>query len=161
MAECLIQEKRRQNQIIAVISASVFMFSVDYSMLNISLPSITSYFNATIGSVSRLPLAYLLVVTSTVLLFGKLGDLFGLKKIFSAGLIIFIAGTSLCAFAPTLNVLFILRVFQCFGEAMFSPIGIAVITLPLFRRRYKAGRSGSWLQLRASVSPLGRCSAVI
>ena len=128
MEECLIQEKHKQNLIIAVISASVFMFSVDYSMLNISLPTITSYFNGTIGSVSRLPLAYLLVVTSTVLLFGKLGDLLGLKKIFTLGLVIFIAGTSLCAFAPTLNTLFILRIFQCFGEAMFSPIGIAIIT---------------------------------
>ncbi len=128
MEDCLIQEKRKQNRVIAVISASVFMFSVDYSMLNISLPTMTGYFNATIGSVSRLPLAYLLVVTSTVLLFGKLGDLLGLKKIFTLGLVIFIAGTSLCAFAPTLNTLFILRVFQCFGEAMFSPIGIAIIT---------------------------------
>ena len=128
MEECLIQEKRKQNQVIAVISASVFMFSVDYSMLNISLPTITSCFNATIGSVSRLPLAYLLVVTSTVLLFGKLGDCFGFKKIFTLGLVIFITGTSLCAFAPTLNTLFILRIFQCLGEAMFSPIGIAIIT---------------------------------
>ena len=128
MEERLIQEKSKQNLIIAVISASVFMFSIDYSMLNISLPTITGYFNATIGSVSRLPLAYLLVVTSTVLLFGKLGDLVGLKKIFTLGLAVFIAGTSLCAFAPTLNTLFILRVFQCFGEAMFSPIGIAIIT---------------------------------
>ena len=128
MKECLIEEKRKQNLVIAVISASVFMFSVDYSMLNISLPTITTYFNATIGSVARLPLAYLLVVTSTVLLFGKLGDVLGLKKIFTTGLVIFIAGTSLCAFAPTLNTLFILRIFQCFGEAMFSPIGIAIIT---------------------------------
>ncbi|MDD5174173.1 MAG: MFS transporter [Candidatus Omnitrophica bacterium] len=131
MKECLIQEKRKQNLVIAVISASVFMFSVDYSMLNISLPTITGYFNATIGSVSRLPLAYLLVVTSTVLLFGKLGDILGLKKIFIMGLIIFIAGTSLCAFAPTLDILFVLRIFQCLGEAMFSPIGIAIITTSL------------------------------
>ncbi|MCX5665861.1 MAG: DHA2 family efflux MFS transporter permease subunit [Candidatus Omnitrophica bacterium] len=128
MKELLIQDKRKQNLIVAVISASVFMFSVDYSMLNISLPTITSYFNATIGSVARLPLAYLLVVTSTVLLFGKLGDVLGLKKIFTSGLVIFIAGTSLCAFAPTLDILFALRIFQCFGEAMFSPIGIAIIT---------------------------------
>ena len=128
MKERMMQDKRKQSFIIAVISASVFMFSVDYSMLNISLPAITGYFSATIGGVSRLPLAYLLVVTSTVLLFGKLGDLLGLKKIFVLGLAIFITGTSLCVFAPTLNILFIFRIFQCFGEAMFSPIGIAIVT---------------------------------
>ena len=150
MEECLIQEKRKQNRVIAVISASVFMFSVDYSMLNISLPTITGYFNATIGSVSRLPLAYLLVVTSTVLLFGKLGDILGLKKIFTLGLVIFIAGTSLCAFAPTLNTLFILRIFQCFGEAMFSPVGIAIITTCL-----PSSIQGKALGIRATAHGLG------
>lgn len=150
MEECLIQEKRKQNRVIAVISASVFMFSVDYSMLNISLPTITGYFNATIGSVSRLPLAYLLVVTSTVLLFGKLGDVLGLKKIFTLGLVIFIAGTSLCAFAPTLNTLFILRIFQCFGEAMFSPVGIAIITTCL-----PSSIQGKALGIMATAQGLG------
>ncbi|MDO8536525.1 MAG: MFS transporter [Candidatus Omnitrophota bacterium] len=128
MEECLIREKRKQNWLIATISASIFMFSLDYSMLNISLPAITNYFNTTIAKVSMLPLAYLLVVTSTVLLFGKLADIIGFKKIFLAGLLIFIAGSSMCGLAPTLNILLPLRVFQCLGEAMFSPIGIAIIT---------------------------------
>ena len=128
MKESLIQEKRKQNWLIATISASVFMFSMDYSMLNISLPTITNYFNTTIASVSMLPLAYLLVVTSTVLLFGKLADIVGFKKMFLAGLLIFIAGTSMCGLAPTMDILLLLRVFQCLGEAIFSPIGIAIIT---------------------------------
>ena len=128
MGNYIITEKRKQNWVIAVISASVFMFSVDYSMLNISLPVITGYFDTTIARVSMLPLAYLLVVTSTVLLFGKLADIVGFRKIFLAGLFIFIGGTFLCGLAPTLNILLASRVFQCLGEAMFSPIGIAIIT---------------------------------
>jgi EmrB/QacA subfamily drug resistance transporter len=150
MEECLVQEKRKQNLIIAVISASVFMFSVDYSMLNISLPTITGYFNATIGSVSRLPLVYLLVVTSTVLLFGKLADIIGFKKIFMVGLILFILGTFLCGLAPTLNTLLVLRVFQCFGEAMFSPIGIAIITVFL-----PSSVQGKALGIMATAQGLG------
>ncbi len=150
MEERLILKKRNQNLIIAVISASVFMFSIDYSMLNISLPTITGYFNTTISSVSRLPLVYLLVVTSTVLLFGKLGDTLGLKKIFTIGLAIFIAGTSLCAFAPTLNALFIFRIFQCFGEAMFSPIGIAIVTTCL-----PSSIQGKALGIMATAQGLG------
>jgi len=152
MEDSLKQERRKQNWIIAIVSASVFMFSVDYSMLNISLPTITKYFSATIASASRLPLAYLLVVTSTVLLFGKLGDILGLKKIFTAGLIIFIAGTSLCAFAPTLDTLFALRIFQCFGEAMFSPIGIAIITTCL-----PSSIQGRALGIMATAQGLGFC----
>ena len=128
------------------------MFSVDYSMLNISLPSIAKYFGATIAKVSRLPLAYLLVVTSTVLLFGKLGDIIGFKKIFIAGLVIFVSGTFLCGIAPTLNMLLTLRIYQCIGESMFSPIGIAIITVFL-----PAGIRGRALGIMATAQGVGFC----
>ena len=150
MEDRLIQDRSRQNWIIALVSASVFMFSVDYSMLNISLPTITGFFNATIGSVSRLPLAYLLVVTSTVLLFGKLGDIIGFKKIFVLGLIVFIIGTFLCGIAPTLNILLVFRIFQCLGEAMFSPIGIAIVTTCL-----PSSIQGKALGIMATAGGLG------
>ena len=81
----MIQEKHKQNLIIAVISASVFMFSVDYSMLNISLPNVARTFNVRISSISWVPLIYLLVMTSSLLGFGKLGDIKGYKKLFAAG----------------------------------------------------------------------------
>jgi EmrB/QacA subfamily drug resistance transporter len=129
MEDYIVTDKTKQNWIIAIISVAVFMFSVDYSMLNISLPVMAKYFGATIAHVSRLPLAYLLVVTSTVLLFGKLGDIKGFKKIFIVGLVIFVTGTFLCGIAPTLNILLGLRIYQCIGEAMFSPIGIAIATV--------------------------------
>ena len=148
----IITDKRRQNWIIAIVSLTVFMFSVDYSMVNISLPGIAKYFNATIAHVSRIPLAYLLVVTSTVLLFGKLGDIRGFKKLFIAGLVVFVTGTFLCGIAPTLNVLLGLRVYQCLGEAMFSPIGIAIVTVFL-----PSGVKGRALGFMATTQGLGFC----
>ena len=129
MENYIITDKGKQNWIMWIVSLTVFMFSVDYSMVNISLPVIAGYFGSTIASVSRIPLAYLLVVTSTVLLFGKLGDIKGFKKIFIAGLVVFVTGTFLCGLAPTLNILLGLRIYQCIGEAMFSPIGIAIATV--------------------------------
>lgn len=152
MGAALIQEKSKQNWLIAVTSAAVFMFSVDYSMVNISLPSIAVYFKATIGHVSRIPLAYLLVVTSTVLLFGKLGDIIGFKKIFIAGLGIFVTGTFLCGIAPTLNTLLILRIYQCVGEAMFSPAAIALVTVFL-----PSAIRGKALGFMATAQGLGFC----
>jgi DHA2 family metal-tetracycline-proton antiporter-like MFS transporter len=150
--ECVVREKSKQNWLIAIASAAVFMFSVDYSMVNISLPSIAVYFKASIGHVSRIPLAYLLVVTSTVLLFGKLGDVIGLKKIFITGLIIFVTGTFLCGMAPTLNALLGLRIYQCVGEAMFSPIAIALVTVFL-----PPGIKGKALGFMATAQGLGFC----
>ena len=152
MREHLITDRRKQNWIIAVISLTVFMFSLDYSMVNISLPGIAKYFNATMAHVARIPLAYLLVVTSTVLLFGKLGDIRGFKKIFIAGLVVFVTGTFLCGIAPTLNILLGLRIYQCLGEAMFSPIGIAIVTVFL-----PSDVKGKALGFMATTQGLGFC----
>ena len=80
MEDYIVTDKGKQNWIMWIVSLTVFMFSLDYSMVNISLPVMAGYFGSTIASVSRIPLAYLLVVTSTVLLFGKLGDIKGFKK---------------------------------------------------------------------------------
>jgi EmrB/QacA subfamily drug resistance transporter len=152
MEDHIVTDKTKQNWIIAIISVTVFMFSVDYSMLNISLPVIAKYFGVTIANVSRLPLAYLLVVTSTVLLFGKLGDIKGFKNIFVGGLIIFVTGTFLCGVAPTLDILLGLRVYQCIGEAMFSPIGIAIVTVFL-----PSDIKGRALGFMATAQGLGFC----
>lgn len=152
MENYVVVEKKAQNKIIAIVGLSVFMFCLDYSMLNISLPSIARYFKSSIGSVSLLPLAYMLVLTSTALLFGKLGDIIGFKKIFIAGILIFISGSFLCGLAPALNMLLGLRIFQCFGEAMFNPIGVAIITtfLPSQVR-------GKALGIIATAQGLGFC----
>ncbi len=131
MDDYTIMDSARQKWLIALASITVFMFSIDYSLVNISLPSIAKYFTATIAHVSMVPLAYLLVVTSTVLLFGKLGDIIGYKKIFVTGLVIFVTGTFFCSIAPTLNILLGLRVYQCIGEAMFSPMAIALVMVLL------------------------------
>lgn len=152
MQDYIISDKKEQSWIIGIVSLTVFMFSLDYSMLNISLPVIASFFKANLGAVSRLPLAYLLVVTSTALLFGKLGDIISFKKIFTWGLVVFVSGTLLCGFAPRLDLLLGLRVYQCIGEAMFSPIGIAIVTT--FLPDNVKGRA---LGLMATAQGLGFC----
>lgn len=152
MEDHVVTDKTKQNWIMLIVSLTVFMFSVDYSMVNISLPVLAKYFGATMSHVSRVPLVYLLVVTSTVLLFGKLGDIKGFKKIFITGLVIFVTGTFLCGLAPTLNILLSLRVYQCIGEAMFSPIGIAIVTVFL-----PSQIKGKALGFMATAQGLGFC----
>lgn len=128
MQGSLLIEKSRQKWLITIVAVSVFMFTFDYSMLNISLPTLAHYFNVSVGTVSRLPVAYLLVLTSTLLGFGKLGDIKSYKKVFIIGLIIFTIATLGCGFASNINWLLGLRVCQAIGEAMFSPVGIALLT---------------------------------
>ncbi|MFA5143621.1 MAG: MFS transporter [Candidatus Omnitrophota bacterium] len=128
MEEYIVNEKRQQRQMIFTVFASVFIFSLDFSMMNISLPTIASYFHTGIGAVAFLPMAYMLVVTSSLLGFGKIGDLAGYRRIFIGGLAIFTAGSLLCSIAPNMHTLLAFRIFQSVGEAMMSPMGIAILT---------------------------------
>ncbi len=141
MEEYVVSDKKRQIQIIFAVVASVFIFSVDFSMLNISLPTIAKYFHATLGAAAFLPMAYILVVTSSLLGFGKLGDLRGYRKVFIGGLAVFMAGSLLCSMAPNINTLLGFRMFQALGEAMMSPMGIAILTtfLPVRSRGLSLG----------------------
>ena len=91
MEDIVISNKNKQWLLIFIVAASIFMFTLDYSMVNISLPNIVRSFNAGINMVSWLPLAYILTVTATLLGFGRLGDLKGFKKVFLSGLAIFVA----------------------------------------------------------------------
>ena len=128
MEEYIVNEKSRQAQIIFAVIASVFIFSIDFSMLNISLPTISKYFRAPLAAIAFLPMAYILVVTSCLLGFGKLGDLKGYKKVFIGGLVVFMAGSISCSMAPNIKALLGFRMFQSLGEAMMSPMGIAILT---------------------------------
>lgn len=83
--------KTRQSLIIASIVAATFMAVMDGYIVNIFLPSISASFNVSTSIVSRVIIAYFLLLVSTMLLFGKMGDQFGLKKVLSAGFICLLA----------------------------------------------------------------------
>lgn len=152
MDGCIITNRNRQMWMIAIVAVSTFMFTLDYGMLNISLPAISRYFGVGLGIVERLPLTYLLIVTGTLLGFGKLGDVKGFKRVFVLGLCIFALGTFLCGISQGMNMLLAFRVFQCLGEAMFSPTGIALITTCL-----PHNMKGKALGIVAMAQGLGFC----
>lgn len=104
-----------------------FMARLDTYIVNISLPTISRYFNVTTGEVSRVILIYLLVSTSTLLLFGKLGDRFGLKRVFILGYIFFTAGSLFCGISPSLHALVLSRFVQGLGCAMLVATSFAII----------------------------------
>ncbi len=120
MDEFVIKDKRGQYWLIAIVSAVSFMITLDYSSLIISLPSIAAYFGIKVGLVAWLPTIYLLIITSTLLGFGKLGDNIGYKKVFLMGLVVFGLGALLCAIAPNFTFLFITRSLQSLGQAIYS-----------------------------------------
>ena len=118
--------------LILSISLAIFMSSLDGTIVNIALPTISESFSISSSTVSWVATIYLLVMAGCVLIFGKLADGIGFKKVFLSGFVIFTIGSFSCGYLPDLlnsfPVLVASRVFQAVGGAMISAIAPAMIT---------------------------------
>lgn len=86
---------------LGAVSIGVFMSTLDISIVNISLPRIMAGLNASLDSVEWVVLAYLLTITSLLLVFGRLADLMGRKNVYVAGFAVFTLGNLMAALSPT------------------------------------------------------------
>ena len=109
------------------IAFAAFMSKLDSSIVNISLPTIARHFDVTPADASWVILSYLLVQTTTMMIFGKLGDDIGLKRTFLGGYAIFTVGSLLCGFAPSLASLVGFRCIQGLGGAMLVTSAFAMV----------------------------------
>jgi MFS family permease len=90
------------NLLILSISLAVFMSALDGAIVNIALPTISSVFDISTSTVSWVSTIYLLVMAGCVLIFGKLSDGIGFKKVFISGFVIFTIGSFSSALLPDL-----------------------------------------------------------
>jgi EmrB/QacA subfamily drug resistance transporter len=114
------------------ISLATFMAGLDGTIVNIALPTISEAFHVSSTTVSWVATAYLLVMAGCVLVFGKISDIIGFKRVFLAGFVIFTLGSFACGALPdllnSLNVLIGARMLQAVGGAMISAIAPAMVT---------------------------------
>ncbi len=135
-----------------------FLFQVDGCVVNISLPTLARHFGVSTGKISLVVLSYLLVVSSTLPLFGKLADRLGLRTVFLLGYSVFVSGTLLCGLAPGLGILLLARCVQGLGGAMLLTSAFAGI--PRFMPPEVAGWSFGILSTASGIgltvgAPLG------
>ena len=127
MSDVILTDPRRQRWLLATVALGGFIINLDSCIVNVSLPTIARYFGVGTSAASAVTLAYLLVLTSTLLIFGKLGDTIGLKKVFLGGYFFFTLGSLLCGLSSTLLLLIISRCIQGVGGAMMFAIGPTLI----------------------------------
>jgi EmrB/QacA subfamily drug resistance transporter len=114
--------------ILAAVACGTFMATLDSSIVNIALPTLTREFSASLYKVKWVVIIYLLTITCALLPFGRLSDLWGRKRVFQWGFIVFIVGSALCSFGGSLNWLIGARVLQGLGASMLMANGPAIIT---------------------------------
>lgn len=118
---------RRWSILIAIMLGSI-MTPIDGSIMNITMPTLTKVFNAPIDTVSWVSISYLLVVSSTLSTFGRLGDILGYKRIYQAGLLTFAASSALCGLSLNISMLIAGRVLQAIGGGMLLSMAPAILT---------------------------------
>ena len=118
--------------IIIAISLATFMASLDGTIVNIALPTISESFSLSSSTVSWVATIYLLVMAGCVLIFGKISDVIGYKRVFLTGFVIFTLGSFTCGVLPDLTGSFSTlvgsRAFQGIGGAMITAIAPAMVT---------------------------------
>ncbi|HWP97516.1 MAG TPA: MFS transporter [Syntrophomonadaceae bacterium] len=142
-------------QALIIVCLGIFMSTLDGSILNIANPTISDKLHVSMQEVQWVVTSYMLVITSSLLFFGKLGDRLGGHKIFTGGFFLFTLGSFFCSLAPSLVLLIAARCFQAAGASMLMATGIGIIsnTFPGDERGKALGITGSVVGLGNMVGP--------
>ena len=103
------------------------MIVLDQSIVNVALPSIRTDLGFSQASLAWVVNAYLLTFGGFLLLSGRLGDLFGAKKVFLSGVVAFVAASAVCGLAPSASFLVVGRAVQGLAGASVSAVALALI----------------------------------
>ena len=132
------------------VGIGTFMSALDGSVVNTILPVLRDFFKSNVASVEWAVVIYLLVVSSLLLTFGRLGDLRGHKGMYVAGFLIFVGASAVCGLASTVTVLVAARTVQAIGAAMLFANSPAILT-----RSFPPQQRGQALGLQAMMTYLG------
>jgi EmrB/QacA subfamily drug resistance transporter len=120
---------RRRWIALFVVCLGQLMIILDTTIVNVALPSIQADLNFSQSSLTWVIDGYLITFGSLLLLAGRLGDLFGRKRVFLAGVAAFVAASLLCGLAPSGTALVIARFLQGGAAALVSAVIIAIIAV--------------------------------
>lgn len=136
--------RRRRLLVLAICCMSLLMVSLDITALNVAIPSIQEELDAGISDLQWTLDAYTVVLASFLLLAGSTADRLGRRRVFRVGLVLFTAGSVLCALAPGLGWLVAFRALQAIGGSMLNPVALSIITNTFRDRRELARAIGAW-----------------
>lgn len=141
--------------ILAVLVLLPFMATLDSTIVNVALPVMIKIFSVDMSSIQLIVICYFITIVSTILFFGRLGDIKGKSMVFTFGLLVFTFGSLMCALSKTLMFLIVSRVIQAIGAsaAMANNQGIITQVFPANERGRALGISGTFLALGTMVGP--------
>jgi len=141
--------------VLAVLCLGFFMTLLDTTIVNIAVPNLVDSLDAPLDQVLWILNAYILVYAVLLITGGRLGDLYGQKRLFLLGMALFIAASAACGFAQSPGQLIAARAAQGVGGALLTPQTLAVLTaiFPASRRGAAFGVWGAVAGLATVAGP--------
>jgi EmrB/QacA subfamily drug resistance transporter len=137
----------------ATILASSMAF-IDGTVVNVALPALENALHASATSIQWVVESYALLLASLLLLGGSLGDLYGRRKVFLSGVLLFAIGSSWCGLATSIASLIVARGLQGIGAAFLVPGSLAIISASYIEE--ERGRAiGTWSGFTAITAAIG------
>jgi len=127
---------------------------IDGTVVNVALPALQTAMHATVSDVQWVVESYALLLASLLLVGGSLGDLFGRRKVFVSGVIVFAVASTCCGLAPTIDWLIVARGLQGIGAALLVPGSLALISAS-FPKEERGKAIGTWSGFTAITASIG------
>ncbi len=103
------------------------MVPINASIVNVSIPTITTFFSTSIANSEWVITAYLINLLGFVLLFGRLGDFYGHERVYMVGLVSFVITSFLCSLSPSITFLIIFRGLQGIAAALMLSVSLGIV----------------------------------
>jgi EmrB/QacA subfamily drug resistance transporter len=146
---------RRGLGILLAVLGAQFMVIVDETVVNVALPSIQRDLGLSQAQLTWVVNAYLLLFGGFLLLSGRMADLFGRRRVFLSGLVVFTAASIGAGFAEDRLLLVGMRAVQGFGGAMLSPAALSILTTTFRDPRGRRSALAAWAGLLGLGATLG------
>jgi EmrB/QacA subfamily drug resistance transporter len=146
---------RRRWWTLVGVALATFMTFLDNNVVNVALPSIQRELHLSISGLEWIVSSYILVFSGLMLVGGRLADVFGRRRLFVAGIVIFTGASLMAGLAGSEEVLILARVLQGIGAAASIPSTLAIISSTFPDPRERSRAVGVWSAVSALALALG------
>ncbi|MER5199899.1 MFS transporter [Streptomyces sp. NPDC002755] len=151
----LVDADPRRWTALAVLTAMQFMLMMDVTVVNIALPNIEDDLDFTVGGLAWVVNAYVLTAGGFLLLGGRLADMYGRRRTFIAGVLVFGVASAVCGAAANSGMLVGGRFVQGLGEALAGPAALGLIPVLFRDAKERTKALGLWGGMAALGSAIG------
>jgi EmrB/QacA subfamily drug resistance transporter len=142
--------------ILIIVLTGILMAVLDGIVVSIALPTMTGFFGVDVAQSQWTITAYLITMTSLLLVFGKVSDYTGKVRLFISGMALFTASSMACGLSTSLMMLIAFRILQAIGASMVFSISGAIIFMafPITERGRAMGYLGATVAIGAIAGPI-------